>query len=443
MPKNQTTPRHEYWLVAEEDLDTAIAYRAEAQASIREFLKDQGLSAQVAQSQEDDDFWQGMSFVRPYIVTEGVLQIPVQGVMLNRFPYQLDDYATGYEYVEKAFARGMEDPEVESISLMIDSPGGVVNGLFELTDAMAEMRAASDKPVTTYVSGMAASAAYAIATVADEIVVGRMSVVGSVGVLATHIDMTGMADKAGIRVTYVYAGKNKADGQPFKKLSDSAKARIQKRVDRTYGIFTELVANNRDMSQEDVMATEALTYVAEEAIEVEFADRIGQFATDRKGRDLAGSEPITTEATNGDIIMADKTPATPAENTVENDAAVAEARADGAKAERQRFADVMASESYAGREDLAQHLLSNTDMDAKAIAATLEVSPKAVAEATTTVEDKVEDAGATTETPGASFNAEMAKDDAGVASAEVETETVSEDAKAFNELAEARKAVSG
>lgn len=422
------TPRHEYWLVAEEDLDHAIQQRAEATVAIRDYLKENGISTQVAQTQAEDDFWR-MTSVRPYTVTEGILQIPIAGVLLNKFPYQLADYATGYEYIERAFARGMDDPEVESIAFMIDSCGGVVDGLFELTDVISEMRVGNDKPVTTYVSGMAASAAYAIASEADEIVVGRMSVVGSVGVLATHIDLTEMANKQGVRVTYVYAGKTKTDGQPFKKLSDSAKARIQKRVDRTYGIFTQLVADNRNMSQEDVISTEALTYVSEEAIEVGFADRLGQFATDRKGTHQSGIEPNPTEANLGETTMAKETPANLAETTVDTDAAATEARADGAKTERERFSAVMASESYAGREELAQHLLANTDMDATSIEATLAVSPAA-------------EAAATTAASGAEFNATMTAGDQGVDAAEPINENISDDAKVSGELYEARKALS-
>ena len=85
----------------------------------------------------DDDFWppanSWMAHYRPYKVKGGVLQIPVFGLLLNRFPYQLGSFATGYTYIEQALKRGLKDDDVKGIALVVDSGGGLVSGNFELS----------------------------------------------------------------------------------------------------------------------------------------------------------------------------------------------------------------------------------------------------------------------------------------------------------------------
>src|SRR5699024_6624417 len=109
-----------------------------------------------------DDDWR--SSLRPYVVRDGVLQIPVKGVLLHNFPYQFGSWATGYTYIQRAFERGLDDDQVKGIALVVDSPGGEVAGNFDLVDKMYERR--DEKPVRAYAAEMALSAAYSIASVA-------------------------------------------------------------------------------------------------------------------------------------------------------------------------------------------------------------------------------------------------------------------------------------
>lgn len=233
----------------------------------------------AAATQGDDDFWYApddyRSAYRPYSVIDGVLQIPVMGVLLSRFPWQLGRWATGYKYIEMAFRRGLQDPEVKGFALISDSPGGEVTECFELTDKIFEWR--DEKPVRAFAANHAYSAAYSIASAAgpNNVIVTRSGGVGSVGVVTAHVDYSEQMKNEGVKVTFIYAGDHKVDGNPYEKLSDSVKQRIKRRIDKTYGVFTSTVARNRDMGVDEVIATQALTYDAEDAIEVGFADRIG------------------------------------------------------------------------------------------------------------------------------------------------------------------------
>lgn len=223
-----------------------------------------------------DNFWgdDGKDHpYRPYTVTNGILQIPIQGVLLNRFSYAFGRWATGYQYIEKALSRGLADGNVRAIALIVDSPGGEVAGCFELADKIFAAR--GEKPIRAFAADHAYSAAYALASSATEIVVTRSGGTGSVGVVTAHVDYSEALANEGIKVTFVFAGAHKVDGNPYEALPDSVKARMQERIDRIYGVFTASVSRNRGVDEEDVRATEALTFDAQDSLAKGFADRVG------------------------------------------------------------------------------------------------------------------------------------------------------------------------
>jgi signal peptide peptidase SppA len=225
----------------------------------------------------DEDFWldpdDWRATYRPYVVRDGVLRIPVKGALLNDFPWQLGSWATGYDYILAAMKRGMGDSAVKGIALVIDSPGGMVAGNFDLVDRMFAMR--GKKPIKAYAMEYAYSAAYSIASVADSITVSRSGGVGSVGVVTMHIDVSERMNQAGYKVTFIFAGKHKVDGNAYEPLPEDVKARIQSRIDATYNEFASIVARNRGLTEAEVKATEAMCYSPTEALDVKFADAIG------------------------------------------------------------------------------------------------------------------------------------------------------------------------
>lgn len=328
-----------------------------------------------------DSFWPDpndwRAAYRPYNVKNGVLQIPIQGVLLNKFSFQFGGYATGYEYIEKALERGLADDQVKGIALVTDSPGGMVAGCFELTDKIYNAR--GEKPIRAFAADSAYSAAYSLASAADSIDVTRSGGVGSVGVVTTHVEFSKALDKMGITVTHIHAGKHKVDGSPYKPLGKSAKDRIQARIDKTYGVFTGTVARNRDIDDADVRATEALTYDAEAAIEVKFADNIGAFE-----ETLAAFEQDVSSI--GDNRMAtEKTETVAGIPQATHDAAVASARNDGeragATAERARINAILGSDAAKARPKAALSAALKTDMSVDAASAFLADLPEEKTEA--------------------------------------------------------------
>ena len=200
-------------------------------------------------AESDDGFWPApddwRAAYRPYVVQDGILQIPVKGVLLHGFSFALGGWATGYVYIWRAFQRGIEDPNVRGIALICDSPGGHVAGNFDLVDRMYALR--GTKKVWAFAHEGAYSAAYSIASVADTIWVSRTGGVGSIGVVAAHLDVSGAMEQAGMRVTFIFAGRHKVDGNAYEALPDEVRERLQSRIDELYGVFTATVSRNRGL----------------------------------------------------------------------------------------------------------------------------------------------------------------------------------------------------
>lgn len=325
----------------------------------------------------DDSFWTelgdwGSANLRPYVVVDGVLQIPIKGVLLNDFPYTFFGWATGYDYILRAFQRGMADDNVKGIALVIDSPGGMVAGCFDAADKALALKASTGKPVAAFAAEHAYSAAYVWACVGDTITVSRTGGVGSIGVVTMHVDYSGAMDKAGITVTYIHAGAHKVDGNAYNPLPDDVKARMQERIDEMYGVFVDHVAACRPLDADAVRATEALCFTASQAKSNGLADAIG--ALDDA---LAAFAADLSPPSEGDDTMStqDNSAANPAAEPAApqiDQAAVTAAADEARKSERTRIAAITGCDEAKDRPALATHIAHNTDMsveDAKVMLA--------------------------------------------------------------------------
>lgn len=213
-----------------------------------------------------------------YEVVSGVAIIPIVGELVQRSGYlgAMSGVCSYSDIVETARAAA-EDENVHAGFLDLDSPGGEVSGLFDAADDIARAFVQAGKPLWAYSNERAFSAAYALAAVADRIIVSRTSGVGSIGVVAAHCDQSKKDEKDGVKVTFVTAGEYKVDGNSHEPLKDRAKARLQAEVDRIYGLFTDHVARYRGMAESDVRATEAGCFYGNQAVAEGLADALMPF----------------------------------------------------------------------------------------------------------------------------------------------------------------------
>jgi ClpP class serine protease len=177
------------------------------------------------------------------VTVERIAVVSVIGTLVSRSSYL--DAASGlvsYGEIADAIAGAMSDPSVRGVVLDVDSPGGEVGGLFDLVEQIQAISDASAKPLWAVANECALSAAYAIASTADQLYVTRTGEVGSIGVVAVHVDESGADAKAGLAWTFVFAGAQKVDGNAHEPLSERARATIQADVDRLYSEFCALVS---------------------------------------------------------------------------------------------------------------------------------------------------------------------------------------------------------
>lgn len=160
--------------------------------------------------------------------------------------------------------------DVSRIALVVDSPGGVVSSLGEAADGLR----ASEKPITAFVAGMAASAAYWLASQAGEIVVDRSASVGSIGVVAT----TSRQETPGADGRRAY--EVVSSGAPMKRpdfSTEEGRAAVQAEVDAIEAVFVADVAAGRKVSEDKVKADfgRGAMVSAGRAVAAGMADRIG------------------------------------------------------------------------------------------------------------------------------------------------------------------------
>ncbi|MFP3032858.1 MAG: S49 family peptidase [Wolbachia sp.] len=223
--------------------------------------------------------------------------IPIHGILTKKSETFDDIFGmTSYNQIEAQITQAIEDSDIETILLDIDSPGGEVNGVFDLADFIYSAR--GKKRIIAIANDDAYSAAYAIASSAEKVFVSRTSGVGSIGVIASHIDQSGFDEKQGIKYTTVFAGSRKNDLNPHEPITSESLENLKSEVNRLYGMLVELIARNRNLSVEAIKSTEAGLYFGEKAVEIGLADGItilSEFKSINKNRSITMNEQTITD----------------------------------------------------------------------------------------------------------------------------------------------------
>lgn len=177
-----------------------------------------------------------------------------------------------------------EDGNVEGLLLKLNTPGGEVVPSDDIRRAIVEF----EGPAIAYTTDLCGSGGYWIASGCDELYAREASLVGSIGVIGSRVNATDLAERVGLSYERLAAGTYKDAGIPLKEMAEDERAYLQGLIDDFYGQFVERVAEGRELSEEEVRATEARVYVGEEALSLGLVDSIGtrEDAQDRLGEIL-------------------------------------------------------------------------------------------------------------------------------------------------------------
>lgn len=184
----------------------------------------------------------------------GVLILPLWGV-LTQHPSALESlFGFSFGTTTSGFSRSLDmalrDPQVSTIVMPVNSPGGSVFGIEELSDQLYAARQV--KPIIAVADSLMASAALWIASAATKVYITTGGEAGSVGVLALHQDFSEAEKQAGIKTSLIARPPKKVAGNPFEPLAPDVRAEIERDVDATYRRFLRSLARNRGLTTSTV-----------------------------------------------------------------------------------------------------------------------------------------------------------------------------------------------
>lgn len=203
--------------------------------------------------------------------SNSLYSIPINGVILGEkatsgWLEMLSEPSVAYGYdIKKTLMDLADDDEVAGVILEINSPGGTIFGSQAIADGVAYYRDKTDKPVIAYISNLAASGGYWVAASADEILADHGTTMGSIGVIfgpVSYYDgvisqdggafVGGVQTTGGIETEYIFAGRSKDLGNPFRRMTAEERVSLQSMVDDSYSQFVTYVAEHRPLTEKEI-----------------------------------------------------------------------------------------------------------------------------------------------------------------------------------------------
>lgn len=280
-------------------------------------------------------------------VRDGVALVPIEGPLFRRANLMTEfSGATSYDMLAQDFAAAVNDPMVNAIVLVVDSPGGEVNGASELASMIRQARNTSGKPIDVYVSGTGASAAYWLSSAARNVYASDTAIIGSIGVQSGYTIRDAKTGERTVRFVSSQSPLKNADPE-----SEAGAQQIQQTVDGLAQVFVSTVADNRGITTEKVLSDygKGGVYVAAKALEQGMIDGISTLEAVISSLQKETSEMDYSQLTA--TLIAENRPDLAAEFRKEGASAVDTAAI--AAAERERITSIIAAgEGLAGVESI-------------------------------------------------------------------------------------------
>lgn len=173
------------------------------------------------------------------------------------------------------------DSNIKGVLFVIDSPGGAFAPSMELALVIKDLKI--KKPVLVYASGTMASGSYLAGVGANKILANPASFIGSIGVIMQGADLSGLANKLGIKEQTIQAGEFKSAGTFARAWNENERNFLQGLIDQSYDLFTGFVAKERalDLNKKDQWAN-ARVFLAAKAKELGLIDGLSNYENAKK-----------------------------------------------------------------------------------------------------------------------------------------------------------------
>ena len=202
-----------------------------------------------------------------------VALIPIEGVIVgSKDSESIFEKATSSSDIIEFIEKADKNPSIKAIILEINSPGGSAVASEEIANALKK----TNKTTVAWIREVGASGAYWIASASNHIVADRVSITGSIGVIASYLEFPGLLDRYNITYQRLISGKYKDIGSPFRELTDEEKNILQQNLDVIRDYFVSEVAKNRHMNKKDVdRIANGMFYLGVQAKDLGLIDEIG------------------------------------------------------------------------------------------------------------------------------------------------------------------------
>lgn len=236
-------------------------------------------------------------------IEDGIATIRIHGTICQKL-YGLNAISGGHTTSEykQCIQEALDNPNVFAYIVDMDSPGGTVAGTKDLADFIYESR--TIKPSVCFTGNQMCSAGYWIGSSCTTMIGAPTASIGSIGVITKHEDWSKAEEAAGLKTTYLYAGKYKSSGNSSEPLEGEAKEYLQASIDDYYTLFVEDVARNLGISTEAALKlADARTHIASKAKEIGLIHGVGNLtyathvAKKQKGdKKMATADPTMVTA---------------------------------------------------------------------------------------------------------------------------------------------------
>jgi protease IV len=198
--------------------------------------------------------------------------IPIEGVIMGSGGSSFSQSIVNSQSIVELIKKADDNPSIKVILLEINSPGGSAVASDEIATAIKN----TNKPTIALIREVGASGGYWVATATDHIIANRMSITGSIGVISSYLEFSGLMEEYGVSYQRLVAGNKKDIGTPLRKLSSKEEEILQKKLNKIHDYFIKEIAENRGLSVENVrkVATGEF-YLGVEAKELNLIDQLG------------------------------------------------------------------------------------------------------------------------------------------------------------------------
>ena len=202
-----------------------------------------------------------------------VALIPIDGIILgsddSEFLFEsITSSLDAVELIEKAD----KNPNIKAIILEINSPGGSAVASEEIAKAVKK----TNKTTVAWIREVGASGAYWVASSSDYVIANRVSITGSIGVIASYLEFPGLLERYNVTYQRLVSGNYKDIGSPYKEMTNEERVIFQRNLDEIRDYFVSEVAKNRNLNKKDVdKIANGLFYLGTEAKELGLVDDLG------------------------------------------------------------------------------------------------------------------------------------------------------------------------